>query len=340
MTKPISQEKILIVVNGRNHKFVEFSHPDNPRAGGKGTITVICSKEHKFVTTVNSYLNARKDGCPICKRENLKVNNPNKKAPGEKVSVSTKLRRRTRPKIDPAFAHIKSKEELLAFLKANPNEYNNFMLVKLMGQQLNKDEGAEHHIIPKHRGGPDDDWNLIYLLPKDHNTAHELRYKVYKDPGDRDALRFWSKPHLNSIEAARKRAAMAHAVCREKKVGFFSSEQQSLNGKKGGAKKSEANIQKHISKISSDVKEALSQPMCWKHKGTGALVNIPANSIRLLVELRSLFAEALPESLGEERQKILNLETKNFTSAISKVIKGKRNTAHNFLLLRDCVTIE
>lgn len=82
MTKPISKEKILMVVESRNHSGAVFSHPDNPRAGGKGTITVTCSKGHEFTTTVNSYLNARKDGCPICKRENLKRNNPNKKPPG------------------------------------------------------------------------------------------------------------------------------------------------------------------------------------------------------------------------------------------------------------------
>lgn len=298
MANLISKEKILMIVESRNHRDVVLSHPDNPRAGGKGKMTVTCSKGHEFTTTVNSYLNAKK-GCPFCKRENFKINNPNKKLPGEKGSVSTKLRRKARPTMDPTFAAIKSREDLLAFLKANPNEYNHFMLSKLTEEQMNKEEGVTHHVLPKHMGGPDDEWNLINLLPEEHYKAHELRYKIYNNPGDEAALKFWSKPHLNSKEAARERALMTHQKCREKKLGFFSPEQQSLNGKKGGAKKSEANIQKHVDKLSTDIKEALSKPMCWQHKSTGVFVDVPANSIRLLVELRTLFAEALPESLAE-----------------------------------------
>lgn len=145
-----------------------------------------------------------------------------------KVSVSTKLRRRSRPEIDPTFAHIKSREELLAFLKANPNEYNNYMLLKMQEKQReNKEEGDffEHHVIPKHKGGLDDDWNLVYLLAEEHKTAHELRLKVYNDPGDKDALKLLSKIHLNSKNAASlafSRALMSHKKCRENKTGFFS----------------------------------------------------------------------------------------------------------------------
>lgn len=89
-----------------------------------------------------------------------------------------------------------------------------------------------------------------------------------------------------------------------KQVFFLLFIQQSLNGKKGGAKKSEANIQKHFVRISADVKEALSQPMCWQHKDTGVLVNVPASSIRLLVELRTLFAMALPDPWRRETKNI------------------------------------
>jgi hypothetical protein len=36
-----------------------------------------------------------------------------------------------------------------------------------------------HHIIPKHRGGTDDDSNIVYLTPEDHAKAHLELYEKY-----------------------------------------------------------------------------------------------------------------------------------------------------------------
>ena len=41
-----------------------------------------------------------------------------------------------------------------------------------------------HHIVPKHSGGTDDEWNIVFLTVKQHTLAHRLLWKVFKNPYD------------------------------------------------------------------------------------------------------------------------------------------------------------
>ena len=36
-----------------------------------------------------------------------------------------------------------------------------------------------HHIVPKHMGGSDEDWNIMELSREDHAIAHLILYKLY-----------------------------------------------------------------------------------------------------------------------------------------------------------------
>lgn len=200
---------------------------------------------------------------------------------------------------------------------------------------LNKEgnEKKNHHIIPKHAGGSDSEWNMILLSPEDQLKAHELRYDVYKEKGDLAAIRFWKDPPKNTLEAQRRRAVLSHETCRTKKIGFFCSEQQRLNGLKGGKVKSNKKIETYVNKLSPVVIDGLSKPMKWKHRTNNEIkiICIEANTLKLVVDLKSFFLEALPE--GEEKEKLLKMSTINFSSAVSKVLKGERKTAHQFTLL-------
>lgn len=37
----------------------------------------------------------------------------------------------------------------------------------------------KHHIIPKHNGGTNDDWNIALLTPEEHAEAHHILYLLY-----------------------------------------------------------------------------------------------------------------------------------------------------------------
>lgn len=147
------------------------------------------------------------NGCPKCKSENLKRNNPNK-------NRTLKPKKRKNKTINPnsIFLQIDSKEKLVSFLKENSNAYNQFILQKIEESKIKDDQikKNDHHIIPKHIGGLDKKWNMVKLSTHDHQKAHELRYEVYKDKGDCYAVRFWSDFPKNTLEAQQQRAKLSH----------------------------------------------------------------------------------------------------------------------------------
>ncbi len=77
MAQRLTQIYIQEVSNKRNHTLISLSNPDNPRDGRKGTAKILCFCGHTFETNVHSYLNSV-NGCPMCKSQNFKLNNPNR----------------------------------------------------------------------------------------------------------------------------------------------------------------------------------------------------------------------------------------------------------------------
>lgn len=130
-----------------------------------------------------------------------------------------------------------------------------------------------------------------------------------------------------------RRARLTHEICKTKKTGFYSSEQQRLNGLKGGKVKSDKKVESYAKKLSPAVLDRLNKPMQWKHAKSDVTINLEGGSVKLLADLRVIFANSLPD--GEEKQKLINMSTVNFTSAISKVLRGERNKAHNFILIQN-----
>lgn len=64
------------------------------------------------------------------------------------------------------------------------------LFIKNLEDQTIKDEYFEyHHIIPKHKGGTNDESNLIKLTYRQHILAHLLLYRIYNRPEDLAAYR-------------------------------------------------------------------------------------------------------------------------------------------------------
>ena len=74
----------------------------------------------------------------------------------------------------------------------------------------------EHHIIPKHMGGSDEDFNLTYLNIREHILAHYLLWKIYKNPND---LRSMKMLGANLSPQHRK---ITGEFCRDNNIGIFS----------------------------------------------------------------------------------------------------------------------
>ena len=91
----------------------------------------------------------------------------------------------------------------------------------------------EHHILPKHSGGKDDDYNYTYLTPKEHTTCHYLLWRIYRNPNDLRSMKMLGV-NLN-IEYRR----IIGKFCHENKIGMFNVSDEefrkicSNNAKKG-----------------------------------------------------------------------------------------------------------
>jgi hypothetical protein len=86
--------------------------------------------------------------------------------------------------------NISNSQEFIAFLQKENKPYAQFILNLLQRDpaSLQGLETNDHHIIPKHAGGPDEAWNLITLTAHEHITAHELLYQDYQSGFDQAAV--------------------------------------------------------------------------------------------------------------------------------------------------------
>lgn len=228
---------------------------------------------------------------------------------------------------------IQSRDDCIQYLKQNPNLYNDFILHRIKNSVAFE---QKHHIFPRHAGGPDVDWNLVDLSSKDHIEAHRLRLIVYNEQGDKSAMAFFTNPEMNSYERIQERIKNSHVSQQRNKNGFYSSTKQRENGIKGGKIQTEAKREKYVQKQCAGVAEALSKTMFWKHKTSVGILKIPANSIVLLDEIRTLFLANFSLT-DEEKTKLQNVKKSTFTSALRKVLLRQvgRPSLYGFSLIYD-----
>lgn len=286
MTKKLTFQNFADLALSRNHLLLNISDPITP---SNGSLTIHCNTcNETFTSTARSYKNSRKTGCTNCKKINTSLFWTGRSRaplihvpfsdPKEKVLENKPVKKKSKNillKIAKAiyfiqedFKNIKNKEDLVIYLTNNPNSYNNFILDKLQNEHLLLPSTVKerHHIIPKHAGGLDDPWNLIYLSSTDHVKAHELRAEVYKETGDLLCINMRNKNGLSAEEALLMRIKASHKASRDNKTGFNSSVQQSINGKKGGKVQTLNKIAKYREKLSTPVREGLSNGLRFEHQ--------------------------------------------------------------------------
>lgn len=78
----------------------------------------------------------------------------------------------------------------------------------------------QHHILPKHMGGNDDDQNLTYLSVREHIVAHFLLWKMHRNPNDLRAMK------MLGAKLSVQYRKMIGIYCRDNKIGFHGATKQ------------------------------------------------------------------------------------------------------------------
>jgi hypothetical protein len=87
--------------------------------------------------------------------------------------------------------------------------------------QYKKGSGLhEHHIIPKHMGGTDEDGNLTYLTVREHIIAHYLLYRINHDPNDLRSM------HMLGANLTALQRQITGEYCRDNNIGIFRDDLQ------------------------------------------------------------------------------------------------------------------
>ena len=210
-----------------------------------------------------------------------------------------------------------------------------------------------HHIIPIYAGGnPNASWNLIALTAEEHYLAHYLRAQTFSKSGGRLACRFTSAIGLSAEKQKELSQKRAHETARQKKVGWFDSNQQSIKGVKGGAVQTVAKVAMHRKKMGALIMHHLSTKVTWQHKSLNCTIIIEPNTFALLTQLVPLFMKTLSkhnqvlsplcssnlERLNGNLGKLKTQSIAHVTSLIARVIKKERKLCYGWFIVEPNLT--
>lgn len=220
--------------------------------------------------------------------------------------------------------NITTSEQLTFFLSTEKNAYKTFINKYKKRTNSLLVETEFHHILPLYANGPNKKWNLIQLSVHEHQMAHQLLYDVYKNTEDLCALRFRKKKHS---EAYKLRIQLAHQAQRLNKKGFFNSNMQSENGKKGGKAKSLKKRLSYIKKLSPEWKTVLSNESRWLYVQTKTVILIKPFECLLPqdVAIKLLTHQPFQENYKAKLQ--------SFTSNLSCIVRKQRKKASGWVLI-------
>lgn len=330
----------------RNHELISVSNETVPRAGN---LTIHCNTcGQTFTASAHSYQNARRTGCPSCRtitaRNQIPYPRPQRseeeRAEARRASRARQNARRAL--LSSRYDHIGNRNDLRNYLISENNVYSAFILEKLSSPPPQRDEnpagGTEvHHIIPRHAGGPDSQWNLIELTRQDHVRAHELRYEAYNETGDASFLRsVRENPSINPDRARTRRANNERGAQqrRAERTGIHAEGASAAGGRASSARPSQQRRLSHQNQMAPEVRAALYEGSVWYHAPTNTSLEVPPNQVLTLSELKDTFIRALPEGDADRERLATTANNVNVTSNIRKVIMGQRQTAYGWRLCR------
>lgn len=352
----------------RNHRLIQVTNEETP---SQGDVVVHCNScGNDFETTAKSYQNARKTGCPHCKAINAKNQSNYNKKPKTPAQVITPIAQTNlsvvqkeslernqaqtnerilkRGKFQRTF-NVYDRGQLLGYLKSDANPYNEFMLDALAKEQTLLDDSVKsktkqvHHIIPRHAGGPDAKWNLVYLTPENHCKAHEIRYEVFGEFGDYNFLQTQGSEVLSRIKAnpefeqkllEQRQNANQNARPRFENDDGSKASQAVLAGLSAEAQK--IYRERHQSQMSEPVRNVLQKGATFHHAGTNTTFILQPREAPTLTELKDLLAAALPVGHVDRVRLETTPKPINVTTAIGKMIKGvkDRPSAYGWKLIK------
>lgn len=217
----------------------------------------------------------------------------------------------------PILAKIESTTDLRNYLTSTNDVYTRFVLDLISKQDASKVYEEGHHIFPKSVGGLDDDWNILPVSYEDHLRCHELRYKAYGELTDKLAINLRKCQTREQQTIARQKGRETQRI---KKIGLFDSTMQSVRGKKGGARQTEAKRERYKEKLSEPVKNALEGAMIWKYASKDGIETelfFAPGSYELVKDLYFALDKAVPYSFSSAK-------ITSHTSGLAKIIKGER----------------
>jgi len=351
----------------RNHDLIRVTNKLTP---SQGNLMIFCkSCNSDFETSAKSYENAKASGCPNCKaikarnqpsNPKPKLNQQNTQNTATNEAAVQKVQQRLEQKLvkraEIQKLKIYTRAELLLYLEKNKNVYSDFIIQKLSEptqqqavqlQQTSVNSSKEnievHHIFPRHAGGPDTEWNRMFLTQEDHIKAHELRYQVYKEFGDynflltRDStVRSRIEPNPEFDAMLRKQRVNANANARP----VFSDDDGSKASKavlSGLSPEAQKTLRlRHRNKMSEQVRNVLQNGATFYHDRTKKTFVLEPDQAPTLTELKDLLASVLPAGDLDRKRLENTLKPVNVTSAIAKMIKGAadRPSAYGWKLVQ------
>ena len=158
-----------------------------------------------------------------------------------------------------------------------------------------------HHIIPRHAGGSNAEWNQVKVSPEDHQLAHELRYQWKEEFGDYNVLQTCGPETMDRIgrNAAHEATLLAQRQQAPQKArvkipgddGSLSSKAV-LDGLTPEVKM--LYKERHQSQMSDPVKNVVQKGATFIHVETGIKVILKPREAPTLTEVAKLLAAALP----------------------------------------------
>lgn len=209
---------------------------------------------------------------------------------------------------------ITNREQLIAYLSEEKNSYSNFILERINRdpRTLANSNTQAHHIIPSHRGGPDQIWNMIKLTLDEHGIAHQLLYENYNTLQDLGASQM-IRGQLNAgLETIRK---IAQETMKKNKKGFYSSDLQSELGKRPKNRQPYARNEYIIA--------ALLKGFNLEYTKTGQIVNIKPSECSSLVDvINKLMSEPQMENEQKSWDKCIKKEKHYSITALTRTLTG------------------
>lgn len=303
----IAQERGHLILN------VDKSKRNPSHVPKQSRVFLRCNKcNHEWDTKVYVYLDRKSLslGCRKCYENNLKdpilyPNSPTRK----KETTPAQPRRRAGKNVlhtafvNGPFGHIHSVEDLIFYLKENPNAYNDKALQLVLrneaglspqvphkGKKRKLEEFfpnkvSYHHVIPLHAKGSPARWNIIPVTKEEHNELHEFRFKVYGEKAD-----------LFATYATKSDVIKAD-------TGGFKKLKQPKPNNTG------------IRNLPEEIRIALQRGMVLTHKD-GFHCEIKPNTLQTTQEIKNALLECLPDEHVDKKRILQNKTSVNYIRAL------------------------